>query len=204
MGTLNDVQYGENMIVSSRVTSKLISELESGKSSGPDHISPESLNFASNRLSVLISLCFSVCISHGYLPTDIIKATIVPIVNNKYGNISESNRNIALATILSKLFESVLLLKCEDYLSICSNQFGFKKGHSTEYYKNMNSSVFVPMLDASNAFDRVNFWLLFQKLLSLNIFIFFIVIRLAMWYTHQKIASDGAMQFRHLLLFPMV
>ena len=92
------------------------------------------------------------------------------IVKNKCGNISESNkyRPIALATIISKLFESVLLVKCEDYLSTCSNQFGFKKGHSTdlciyalkeyiENYKNRNTSVFVTMLDASKAFDRVNF-----------------------------------------------
>ena len=55
MSKLDDVQYSKNMIVSSRVTSKLISELESGKSSGPDNISPESLKFASNRLSVLLS-----------------------------------------------------------------------------------------------------------------------------------------------------
>ena len=106
MSKLDDVQYSENMIVSSRVTSKLISELDSGKSSGPDNISPESLKFASNRLSVLLSLCFSVCLSHGYLPPAMIKITIVPIVKNKCGNISESNnyRPIALATIISKLF----------------------------------------------------------------------------------------------------
>ena len=90
------------MIVSSRVTSNLITELESGKSSGPDNISPESLKFASNRLSVLLSLCFSVCLSHGYLPPAMIKTTIVPIVKSKCGNISESNnyRPIALATIV--------------------------------------------------------------------------------------------------------
>ena len=76
----------------------------------------------------------SLCLSHGYLPPAMIKTTIVPIVKTKCGNISESNnyRPIALATIISKLFESVLLLKCEDYLSTCSNQFGFKKGHSTD------------------------------------------------------------------------
>ena len=98
MSKLDDVQYSENMIVSCRVISKLISELESCKSSGPD-ISPESLKFASNRLSVLLSLCFSLCLSHGYLPPAMIKTTIVPIVKNKCGNISESNnyRPIALA-----------------------------------------------------------------------------------------------------------
>ena len=109
MSKLDDVQHSENIIVSSRVTSKLISELDSGKSSGPDNISLESLKFASNRLSFLLSLCFSVNLSHGYLPPAMIKTTIVPIVKNKCGNISESNnyRPIALATIISKLFESV-------------------------------------------------------------------------------------------------
>ena len=54
-----------------------------------------------------------------------------------------------------------------------------------EYYKNRNTSVFVTMLDASKAFDRVNFWLLFQKLLSRNV-PFFIFRILAMWYTRQN------------------
>ena len=41
------------------------------------------------------------------------------------------------------------------------------------------------MLDASKAFDRVNFWLLFEKLLSRNVPLFIVRI-LVMWYTHQK------------------
>ena len=106
MSKLDEVKYSENMIVSSRVTSKLIGELESGKSSGPDNISPKSLKFASNRLSVLLFLCFFICLSHGYLPPAMIKTTIVPIVKNKCGNIYKSNsyRPIALATIITKLF----------------------------------------------------------------------------------------------------
>ena len=43
MSKLDDVQYSENMMVSSRVISKLISELESGKSLGSHNVSPESL-----------------------------------------------------------------------------------------------------------------------------------------------------------------
>ena len=38
----------------------IMSELESGKSSGPNDISPESFKFVSNQLSVILSLCFSV------------------------------------------------------------------------------------------------------------------------------------------------
>ena len=62
------------------------------------------------------------------------ETTIVPIVKNKCGNITDSNnyRPIAVATIISKLFEAVLLLKCELYLTTTANQFGFKPGHSTD------------------------------------------------------------------------
>ena len=81
-------------------------------------------------------MCFSTSIflSHGYMPPDMIKTTIVSIVKNKCGNLSESRhyRPIALAAITSKVFESVLLLKCEDYLFTSSNQFGYKKGHGND------------------------------------------------------------------------
>ena len=169
MTKLEKARYNENMIVCSTVIARLISELESGKFSGPDDISPESLKFADNRLSVYIH-CVFLYVSHGYVPHDVIKSTIVPIVKNKCGNLSESSnyRPIALATTFSKVFELVLVLKCEEYLFICSNQFSYKKGHSSDlciyalkefvkYYKKRSTSVFVTMLDASKAFDRVNF-----------------------------------------------
>ena len=81
-----------------------------------------------------MSALFFPCISHGYLPADLIETTIVPIVKNKSGNLSGSNnyRPIALATIVSKILESVLLMKCSDYLNSCDNQFGFKFSHSTD------------------------------------------------------------------------
>ena len=48
----------------------------------------------------------------GYLPSDLIETTIVPIVINISRNLSDSNnyRLIALATIVSKILESVLLM----------------------------------------------------------------------------------------------
>ena len=46
-----------------------------------------------------------------------IETTIVPIIKNKCGNLADSNnyRPIAIATIVSNLFESVILYKCEEF-----------------------------------------------------------------------------------------
>ena len=45
---------------------------------------------------------------------------------------SNNYKPIAIATIVSKLFESVILYKCEKYLLTCDNQFRFTPKHSTE------------------------------------------------------------------------
>ena len=114
----------------------------------------EYFKFAHDKLHALLSTCFTLFFTHCYLPLSMIETIIVPIVKNKCGNLSDSNnyRPIALATIISKLFESAILLKCEMFLDTCPNQFGYKKGHSTdmciyvlkefiEFYRSRNTSV---------------------------------------------------------------
>ena len=124
--------------------------------------------------------------------------TIVPIIKNKCGSLADSNnyRPIDIVTIVSKIFESIILYKCEEFLYTCDNQFRFKPKHSTElciytlkefinYYKQRSTTVFVTFLDASKAFDKINYWLLLQKLFDKG-FTTFIIKILAFWYTHQK------------------
>ena len=122
------------MVVSTNCVSQIVDNLECGKSVGPDGICVEHLKFSNDKISILIALCFTVCLSHVYLPTAMIETTIVLIVKNKSGNLSDSNnyRPIALATIVSKIIESVILVKCGEYLTSSDNQFGFKSCHSTD------------------------------------------------------------------------
>ena len=146
------------MTVSARDVSNLISQLKCAKAAGSDDLCAEYFKFAHDKLHALISMCFTLFFTHCYLPLSMIESIIhvVPYVKNKCGNLSDSNnyRPIALETIISKLFESAILLKCEMFLDTCHNQFGFKKGHSTdmciyvlkefiEFYRSRNTSVFV-------------------------------------------------------------
>ena len=130
MVQLQNIQYTNDMTVSDRD----VSMLKCGKAAGSDDLCAKYFKFAHDKLHALLSMCFTLLFTHCYLPLSMIETIIVPIVKNKCGNLSDSNnyRPIALATIISKLFESAILLKCEMFLDTCPNQFGFKKGHSTD------------------------------------------------------------------------
>ena len=88
---LQNVQHDSNMAVSAKSITEIMSKLECAKSAGPDGISAECFKFSDTKIHVLLSLLFSMCLSHGYLPSALIKTRIVPIVKNKAGDLSDSN-----------------------------------------------------------------------------------------------------------------
>ena len=107
----------------------------------------------------------------------------------------DNYRPIALASILSKVLEKILLHRLELYVSIADNQFGFKRKHGTDMciyalkdiisnYRNHNSTMFLCFIDASRAFDRLNHFKLFTKLCHRGVPSYIIRI-LAYWYAHQ-------------------
>ena len=60
--------------------------------------------------------------------------------------------------------------------------FAFKQ--VIDYYRSHNSPVFICYIDASKAFDRINYWILFKKLLKRG-FPVFVVRFLSYWYSYQ-------------------
>ena len=54
-----------------------------------------------------------------------------------------------------------------------------------DYYKQRGTIIFVTFLDASKAFDNIDFWLLFQKQITKDFPVFIIKI-LAYWYCAQE------------------
>ena len=135
---------------------------------------------------------------HGYLPSPMIDTILVPVVKNKAGDITDHNnyRPIALASIVSKVFELILLNRCEQYLESSDSQFGFKAKHSTDlciytlkevinHYRSHSSHVFLCFLDAKKAFDLINHWTLFNKLIHRGVPLLLVRI-LCVWYQTQR------------------
>ena len=173
-------------------------ELSSGRSSGCDELNAEHFKAAGVPCATHLSLCFSMMIGHKILPPSLSKVILRPIVKDKTGNISDKDnyRPIALATVSSKILERVILNRCRLNLVTSDHQFGFKERHSTDmavyafkeivdHYLRNRSPVFVCFLDARKAFDRVNHWTLFRKLLRRGVDTS-IVQLLMTWYESQK------------------
>ena len=66
-----------------------IADLKLGKASGLDTLSAEHFRYASNRISVLLSLCFNAMLIHSYVPKAFSDTVLVPIIKNKKGDITD-------------------------------------------------------------------------------------------------------------------
>ena len=143
---------------------------------------------------------------HGFLPESMLAVLIVPVIKDKAGNINSKDnyRPIALASIISKIVETIMLSRMEIHLVTQANQFGFKKKHGTDQcifalkelisrYKSKNSCVYTCFLDASKAFDRVNHTKLFKKLSEKGVPNYLLRI-LIYWYANQTMCVKWGSQ----------
>jgi Reverse transcriptase (RNA-dependent DNA polymerase) len=126
---------------------------------------------------IYIASLFSLITVHGVFLDTFKTGTITPIPKRR--NVNGSDRatygSIALSSIFGKILDNVILLRYPDKLIISDLQSGFTTKHSTNhctmisketiaYNVRNQSSVFCMFLDASKAFDRVQYGKLFQLL----------------------------------------
>ena len=72
-------------------------------------------------------------LTHGVVPQGLLLSTLVPIPKNKRGNKCDSNnyRQIAISSLIGKIFDTIILDKQKMSLETDVLQFGFKKNSST-------------------------------------------------------------------------
>ena len=141
----------------------MIKKLDVNKACGSDCVYSEHIKYASNILVPLLSMCFTSCIAHGFLLDSMLSVVLVPVINDKAGKISSKDnyRPIALASVFSKLIETIILDRIEMYMDTNHNQFGFKKKHGT------NQCIYVlkEVIDLYRSLiGNVNHRTLFKKL----------------------------------------
>ena len=187
-------------IISNDDLCNVIQQLKCHKCCGPDGIPAEAIKYSGHLLSVHLTLLFNMCLCHSFVPDELINTTVVPLLKNKSGDITDVNnhRAIALSNCLSKILES-LMLNCLQASDLCDDfhQFGFKKSHSTslscgvlknvvDYYRTNDSYVFATFLDLSKTFHSVNHLFLFKSLTASKCHSNLIKL-LAYWYAHQQL-----------------
>ena len=129
-----------------------------------------------------IALLTTGMLIYGFVPEDLLISTIIPIPKGKNTNVtvSANYRGIALSSIIGKIIDLILMDRCFDKLATLDPQFGNKEKRSTticsmvskesiEYYINNGSGVHCTMLDATKAFDRVEYCKLFKLLMERRI-----------------------------------
>ena len=91
-------------------------------------------------------MLFNLHIMHSYMPVQCKETVIVPIIKIVNGDISNSGnyKPIAIASVISKLFEHFILSRIKPLLSACDDQFGFTQyGYVYFDYKTNCLSLFI-------------------------------------------------------------
>ena len=84
--------------------------------------------FAHPSVVLHLQLLFRMILQHGFVPRSFGSGISIPLIKDKTGNLNDVDnyRAITLSSVISKLFEMVLLEVCEDLFATDSLQFGFK------------------------------------------------------------------------------
>ena len=124
---------------------------------------------------------FNITMSYGYVPAGIGQSYTIPLPKDNAivgkTRMVHNFRGISISPVLSKIFEHCILDWFSSLLATMDNQFGFKKRLScshaiysinciTDEYAVGWSTVNVCALNLSKAFDRMNHFAFFSKLMN--------------------------------------
>ena len=191
------LDFDVNMIVRVHEIERAIQKLNCDKSSGPDLVSSEHLKHSDRSIYAHLALLFSAMFRYSLIPDKFMHVNIVPLIKNRGGNINRKDnyRPISLSSVVSKIFEQIIIWRIEHLLYVSENQFAFRKNLSTELcvyvlkqiiqdYVINNTPVFICFLDITKAFDRIDNDEMIKILESRNIPTFITEI-LKYWFNNQ-------------------
>ena len=197
--TLSESNDLSDCVISCKDVENGIKHLKKHKADILSGLYSDHLIYGGHSLNVHLGLLLSAILVHGSAPDAMLYSAMVPIPKNYKKTLTDSDnyRAIAMGNVIGKLLDIIILQKYHCVLDSCELQFGFKDNSSTNmctymvketvqyYLSNGNKQVYGAVLDATKAFDRVNYCKLFKILLDrkLPVCIVRLIIDL---YTRQK------------------
>ena len=177
------VAYRHDMLGSISISESdvlvILNNLDVTKAIGPDGLSPRLLKECANQIVSPLSHLFNLSLSTKELPSDWLRANVVPIFKKKDKSCVENYRPVSLLCVCSKVMERAIFNTIFPAIQgeLHHLQHGFVKGRSTvsqllSVYQEVScvldkaGQVDLVYLDFSKAFDSVSHKLLLHKLQS--------------------------------------
>jgi Reverse transcriptase (RNA-dependent DNA polymerase) len=176
------IPWDDSYMFDVELVDSAIRSLKQGKAAGPDGLSAEHLQRSHPALAFLLTKMFNLMITYSYVPSGFRMSYIIPLLKDKScGRLKqltvEDFRGVSISCVVSKVFEKCILDRYRNFFNTSDNQFGFKPGSScasaiytvrcvVDYYTKQGGTVNMCALDLRKAFDKMNHWGLYIKLMD--------------------------------------